>query len=154
MYIINYDFPNQIEDYVHRIGRTGRAGSTGTAYSLFTKKNFMLAPDLANIIKRAEQNIPEELQKFVTLALSTKSEHVYRRWNVHHDTSKDSKVEQSKDLTNNKLDEKVEERKEELIDQKETKANNTDISNQVLIDPLLKEVNKLKFYFKYTYLIL
>ena len=30
-YVINYDFPNQIEDYVHRIGRTGRAGATGSS---------------------------------------------------------------------------------------------------------------------------
>lgn len=48
-FVINFDFPNQIEDYVHRIGRTGRAGSKGTAYSLFTKKNFMLAPDLIKV---------------------------------------------------------------------------------------------------------
>ena len=48
-YIVNYDFPNQIEDYVHRVGRTGRAGSKGVAYSLFTKKNFMLAPDLVKV---------------------------------------------------------------------------------------------------------
>ena len=32
MYVVNYDMPNGIEDYVHRIGRTGRAGKKGTAY--------------------------------------------------------------------------------------------------------------------------
>ena len=31
-YVINYDFPHTVEDYVHRIGRTGRANATGTAY--------------------------------------------------------------------------------------------------------------------------
>ena len=31
-FVINYDFPGQIEDYVHRIGRTGRAKKTGTAF--------------------------------------------------------------------------------------------------------------------------
>ena len=35
-YVINYDFPNNTEDYIHRIGRTARAENTGTAYSLFT----------------------------------------------------------------------------------------------------------------------
>ena len=35
-YVINYDMPNQIEDYVHRIGRTARAGATGTAISFIT----------------------------------------------------------------------------------------------------------------------
>ena len=34
-YVINYDLPNVIEDYIHRIGRTARAGATGIAYSLF-----------------------------------------------------------------------------------------------------------------------
>ena len=91
MYIINYDFPNQIEDYVHRIGSTGRAGSTGTAYSLFTKKNFMLVTDLASIIKRADQVVPEELEKYVALAQSTKSEHVFRRWNTVHGNSESKK---------------------------------------------------------------
>ena len=33
---INYDMPNGIEDYIHRIGRTGRAGAKGTAYSYIT----------------------------------------------------------------------------------------------------------------------
>jgi superfamily II DNA helicase RecQ len=34
--VVNYDFPNGVEDYVHRIGRTGRAGATGEAYTFFT----------------------------------------------------------------------------------------------------------------------
>jgi ATP-dependent RNA helicase DDX5/DBP2 len=75
-YIINYDFPNQIETYVHRIGRTGRAGATGTAYTFFTKKSFMLAPDLVDILKRADQNIPDEIMKYANLANSTKSHNV------------------------------------------------------------------------------
>jgi len=35
--IVNYDIPLQVEDYVQRIGRTGRAGNKGTSYSLFEK---------------------------------------------------------------------------------------------------------------------
>jgi len=35
-HVFNYDYPNNSEDYVHRIGRTGRAGTTGTAITLFT----------------------------------------------------------------------------------------------------------------------
>ena len=34
-YVINYDMPKVIEDYVHRIGRTGRAGASGTSITLF-----------------------------------------------------------------------------------------------------------------------
>jgi superfamily II DNA/RNA helicase len=38
-YVINYDFPNNCEDYIHRIGRTGRGGATGTSYTYFTTEN-------------------------------------------------------------------------------------------------------------------
>ena len=34
--VINYDFPNQVEDYVHRIGRSGRAGEKGMATTYLT----------------------------------------------------------------------------------------------------------------------
>ena len=43
--VVNYDFPNGVEDYIHRIGRTGRAGATGEAYTFFTPQvsvNIML----------------------------------------------------------------------------------------------------------------
>lgn len=35
-HVINYDFPKVIEDYIHRIGRTGRAGENGISYSFLT----------------------------------------------------------------------------------------------------------------------
>ena len=35
-HVFNYDYPNNSEDYIHRIGRTGRAGAMGTAITLFT----------------------------------------------------------------------------------------------------------------------
>jgi hypothetical protein len=35
-HVFNYDYPNNSEDYIHRIGRTGRAGAKGTAITLFT----------------------------------------------------------------------------------------------------------------------
>jgi ATP-dependent RNA helicase DDX5/DBP2 len=35
-HVINYDYPNNSEDYIHRIGRTGRAGAKGTAITFFT----------------------------------------------------------------------------------------------------------------------
>ncbi len=46
--VVNYDMPNSIEDYVHRIGRTGRAGQTGEAYAFFTPKNARMANDLVH----------------------------------------------------------------------------------------------------------
>ena len=47
--------PNSIEDYVHRIGRTGRAGQTGEAYAFFTPKNARMANDLAKYLVEACQ---------------------------------------------------------------------------------------------------
>ena len=62
-YVINYDMPNNIEDYVHRIGRTGRAGRTGTSYSFFTPDNGRLSRDLIRILEEANQKVPSELQE-------------------------------------------------------------------------------------------
>jgi superfamily II DNA/RNA helicase len=50
-YVVNYDMPKQVEDYVHRIGRTARAGASGSAMSLYTNKDFMLAPELIKVYK-------------------------------------------------------------------------------------------------------
>lgn len=47
--VINYDFPNHIEDYIHRIGRTGRAGAKGSSYSFLTEKDAGLAKDLIEV---------------------------------------------------------------------------------------------------------
>merc|ERR1739848_512807 len=57
-YVINYDFPNQIEDYIHRIGRTGRAGAVGSSYSFFTQDKFRLARDLVSVLMEAQQPVP------------------------------------------------------------------------------------------------
>lgn len=60
--VINYDFPTGIEDYVHRIGRTGRAGATGVAYTFFCQKEARFAKDLIKILEVAKQRVPRELR--------------------------------------------------------------------------------------------
>lgn len=60
-YVINYDFPGSLEDYVHRIGRTGRAGAKGTAYSFFTAANARFAKELISILEEAGQKVSHEL---------------------------------------------------------------------------------------------
>ncbi|GAA6018953.1 hypothetical protein JCM11491_005691 [Sporobolomyces phaffii] len=62
-YVINYDMPNGIEDYIHRIGRTGRAGAKGTAYSYITPDQGKLAKDLVKILVDAKQVVPPQLQE-------------------------------------------------------------------------------------------
>ena len=53
--VINYDFPNNIEDYVHRIGRTGRSGKTGISYAILTRDDYNLAKPLTSLLNKAEQ---------------------------------------------------------------------------------------------------
>eukprot|EP01062_Namystynia_karyoxenos_P020251 TRINITY_DN1767_c3_g1_i1.p1 TRINITY_DN1767_c3_g1~~TRINITY_DN1767_c3_g1_i1.p1 ORF type:complete len:593 (+),score=211.22 TRINITY_DN1767_c3_g1_i1:103-1881(+) len=61
--VINYDFPDALEDYIHRIGRTGRAGDIGDAYSFFTPQNAGLARGLVKILEKADQPIDPFLQQ-------------------------------------------------------------------------------------------
>lgn len=49
--VINFDLPYNAEDYVHRIGRTGRAGASGDAISLYTDKDARLLADIEKLIK-------------------------------------------------------------------------------------------------------
>ncbi|WP_118180946.1 DEAD/DEAH box helicase [Paraburkholderia phosphatilytica] len=57
-HVVNYDLPNVPEDYVHRIGRTGRAGATGEAVSLVCVDELQLLKDIERLIKRA---VPQEV---------------------------------------------------------------------------------------------
>nr|CAJ2467459.1 unnamed protein product [Leishmania braziliensis] len=60
--VVNYDMPLNIEDYVHRIGRTGRAGKTGDAYSFVSSAdNSKTIRDLIELLLRAKQEVSPEL---------------------------------------------------------------------------------------------
>jgi ATP-dependent RNA helicase DDX5/DBP2 len=66
--VVNCDMPvgtNGAEDDIHRIGRTGRAGAKGIAYTFFTQGDRKLATDLVNVLMNAEQEIPDELRRMV-----------------------------------------------------------------------------------------
>jgi len=60
-YVINFDYPNNSEDYVHRIGRTARSNATGDAHTFFTRANAPKARDLVKVLEEAGQNVPREL---------------------------------------------------------------------------------------------
>ncbi|MFT6990935.1 MAG: ATP-dependent RNA helicase RhlE, partial [Paraglaciecola sp.] len=53
--VVNFDLPNVPEDYVHRIGRTGRAGATGQAISMVTQDEFKELVDIEILIKQLIQ---------------------------------------------------------------------------------------------------
>lgn len=60
-FVINYDFPSNAEDYIHRIGRTGRSNNKGTSYTLFTPANAGKVDELINILNETNQYINPEL---------------------------------------------------------------------------------------------
>lgn len=61
-HVVNYDLPTDIDDYVHRIGRTGRAGNTGISTAFFNRGNRGVVRDLIDLLKEANQEIPGFLE--------------------------------------------------------------------------------------------
>ncbi|XP_049874405.1 ATP-dependent RNA helicase p62 [Pectinophora gossypiella] len=61
-YVINFDYPNSSEDYIHRIGRTGRSQTKGTSYAFFTPSNSRQAKDLVSVLQEANQVVNPQLQ--------------------------------------------------------------------------------------------
>uniref|UniRef100_A0A8C7A5W8 RNA helicase n=1 Tax=Neovison vison TaxID=452646 RepID=A0A8C7A5W8_NEOVI len=64
-FVINYDYPNSSEDYVHRIGRTARSTNKGTAYTFFTPGNLKQARELIKVLEEANQAINPKLMQLV-----------------------------------------------------------------------------------------
>lgn len=62
-HVINYDLPNNIDDYVHRIGRTGRAGNVGLATAFYNADNAGIARELIEKLSEAKQEIPDWLER-------------------------------------------------------------------------------------------
>ena len=63
--VVNYDAPNHLEDYVHRAGRTGRAGNVGTAVTFITPEQDRYSFDIAKALTQSGQEIPEDVQNLV-----------------------------------------------------------------------------------------
>jgi len=76
--VINFDFPAQLEDYVHRIGRTGRAGQVGNAITFFTSADAKKAKGLIDLLKQNDQKIPEQLYTLAAAAAGQGGNSRYR----------------------------------------------------------------------------
>ena len=61
-HVVNYDLPTDIDDYVHRIGRTGRAGNTGMSTAFFNRGNRGIVRDMLELLKEAHQDVPGFLE--------------------------------------------------------------------------------------------
>ncbi|CAN8254272.1 unnamed protein product [Cochlearia groenlandica] len=69
-HVVNFDLPNDIDDYVHRIGRTGRAGNSGLATAFFNDNNTSMAKPLAELMQEANQEVPDWLTRYASRASS------------------------------------------------------------------------------------
>jgi ATP-dependent RNA helicase DDX5/DBP2 len=81
--VYNFDAPQQVEDYVHRIGRAGRAGASGESFTLITPADAPFASDVTRMLRRSEQPVPRVLQPFVRVGGPGGPEHssgANRRW--------------------------------------------------------------------------
>jgi len=78
-HVINYDMPQNIDDYVHRIGRTGRAGNTGVATAFINEKNANILPDLLEILQEANQEVPSWFHQFMRQSYSGRGSNIRNR---------------------------------------------------------------------------
>jgi len=102
-YVFNYEMPTNIEDYVHRIGRTGRCGTSGVAISLINESNKPIIPDLFRLMKQLKQEIPPWFENLYTTFRPNTSNYYVNKGNYNNNNfsySKDkylSKRERSPD---------------------------------------------------------
>ncbi|XP_045486899.1 ATP-dependent RNA helicase dbp2 isoform X1 [Pieris rapae] len=89
-FVINYDYPNNSEDYVHRIGRTGRSHNTGTAYTLFTPNNSAKAKDLMSVLSEANQVVNPRLMELAQCGTGFKGKGFSRGGSRYRDRDSDS----------------------------------------------------------------
>lgn len=89
--VINFTFPLTIEDYVHRIGRTGRAGKTGVSYTFFQPGDKSHAGELQQVMRQAGQDVPEDLMKFGS-TIKKKEHKLYGNFGPKGITKKATKI--------------------------------------------------------------
>ncbi|KAI7855220.1 DEAD-domain-containing protein [Circinella umbellata] len=64
-HVISFDLPTDIDDFVHRVGRTGRVGNIGYATAFFNRNNKNIARELVELLKEAKQDVPQWLENII-----------------------------------------------------------------------------------------
>ena len=90
--VVNYDLPNEAENYVHRIGRTARAGKTGKAYTFCSEQDVYNLPAIEKYI---EKTIPSNMAT-EDMMIEDKSKDVYIKLNSYRDDHDDKNHSSSK----------------------------------------------------------
>ncbi|XP_017281746.1 probable ATP-dependent RNA helicase DDX4 isoform X1 [Kryptolebias marmoratus] len=88
-HVVNFDLPNNIDEYVHRIGRTGRCGNTGRAVSFFDPDvDSQLARSLVTILSKAQQEVPPWLEESAFSGSSSTTFNTFRKTFASTDSRK------------------------------------------------------------------
>lgn len=100
--VINYVSPNHLEDYVHRVGRTGRAGNKGTAYTFITPDECQYSADLIRALENSGNPVSDELRELDKLYYQKVSEgEIEKRKNVGYTGRGYLFTEEESDKVNN-----------------------------------------------------
>ncbi len=67
-FVFNFEMPTNIDDYIHRIGRTGRCGNKGSAVSFISEKSKPVMKDLYKLLKKQNQIVPDWMEEFARRA--------------------------------------------------------------------------------------
>ncbi|KAM5453896.1 pre-mRNA processing RNA-helicase [Microsporum audouinii] len=131
--VVNYDAPNHLEDYVHRAGRTGRAGNTGTAVTFLTEDQERYSVDISKALKQSGQPVPEPIQKMVTAFLDKVKEGKEKASGSGFGGKGLERLDQERDATRNRERKtyKTGEEGEDEDKEEEKKEKETDLFSRV-----------------------
>jgi len=92
--VINYDLANNTEDYVHRIGRTGRAGMKGESFTFITRsgEDTWKTMGIVEVMQKTNQFVPPEIQEMVNQQLARQAANKERRMQENEQFTKVEKM--------------------------------------------------------------
>ena len=132
-HVVNFELPNVPEDYVHRIGRTGRAGNEGVAMSLVCSDEYFFLADIEKLINKSIEVVPVDGFTVAKLA----------KPNIQKKTNERSN-NRAKNKPNNKSSNKQDSKNKANIEFKKNKRNSKKDENSSLISKWENEVKKQK----------
>ncbi|KAK7535497.1 P-loop containing nucleoside triphosphate hydrolase protein [Phyllosticta citricarpa] len=125
--VINFDVPNHLEDYVHRAGRTGRAGNKGTAITFIDPREGAQAKEVVKALKMSGQPVPAELEEVAKTGARFKANHGFKGVGLENlDRLRDSERKAQRKQFSVGDEEEEEEEEDEVVAPKIVKNTNTE----------------------------